>query len=258
MRALRGACVAVAIGLVIAAAATAEIAQRGKLRVNFEGRITPHVLPRHGMAPIAVTVGGRIATTDRSDPPQLRRIEIAINRNGRLDPTGLPICRYEEIQPSTTENAMRACGGAKVGEGSFSANVVIPEQSPFPSKGDVVVFNGREHGRPVMFAHVYGTDPVPTSYTLPLRISETRGTFGTVLSAGLPKVTSKAAFVTGLSLTIERRFSYRGKRHSYLSADCPAPKGFPGASFSLARATFGFASGRNLAATLTRACGASG
>jgi hypothetical protein len=240
------------------AAASAEPVQRGNLRVSFEGEITPRALPRSGMAPVAVRVGGRITTTDRSDPPQLRRIEIAINRNGRLDPTGLPACRLEEIQPSTTANALRACGPAKVGEGSFSADVVIPEQSPFPSRGRVVAFNGVEKGRPVIFAHVYGTDPVPTSYTLPLRVTRAKGTFATVLAASLPRVTSDVAFVTGISLTLERRFRYRGRRRSYLSAGCPAPKGFPGAVFPLARAGFAFAGGRTLSSVLIRSCDAVG
>lgn len=238
--------------------ASAETVQRGGLRVSFEGRITPRALPRSGMAPVAVSVGGRIATTDHSDPPQLRRIEIAINRNGRFDPTGLPVCRLEEIQPSTTANALRACGPAKVGEGSFSADVVIPEQSPFPSRGKVVAFNGVEKGRPVIFAHVYGTDPVPTSYTLPLRVTRAKGTFATVLTASLPRVTSDVAFVTGISLTLDRRFRHRGKRRSYLSAGCPAPKGFPGAVFPLARASFAFAAGRSLTSVLLRSCDAVG
>ena len=101
-------------------------------------------------------------TTDGSTPPQLRRFSIAINRNGRFDFAGLPACSLEEIQPSTTENAMRACGPSRVGVGSFTANVAISGQAPFPSTGKMVAFNGTEGGRPVIFAHVYGTEPVPT------------------------------------------------------------------------------------------------
>lgn len=244
--------------LALTATAGAEVVQKGTLRVGFEARITPHTLPRHGTAPIAVTLGGKISALKGSRPPQLRTIRIAINRNGRLDPTGLPVCRYEDIQPSTTANAMAACGEAKVGEGSFSADVVIPEQSPFPSRGEVVVFNGREGGRPVLFAHVYGTTPVPTSYTLPLRIAKAKGQFATVLSASLPAVTADVAHVTAISLTLDRRFSYRGRPRSLLSAGCPAPAGFPGASFPLAQVSFGFAGGKALAKTLTRSCGARG
>lgn len=232
----------------------AEPVQKGNLRVFFAGKISPTRLPRQGRAPIAVTVGGRIATVDGAPPPQLKTIEIAINRVGRLDPKGLPSCTYADIQPSTTAGAQAACGPAVVGEGSFAANVVIPEQSPFPSQGKIVAFNGVDRGKPVILAHVYGTVPVPLSYTLILRMGRGRGTWGTVLSASLPAVTSDVAYVTGISLTLDRRFRAGGRTHGYVSAGCPAPKGFPSAIFPLARASFGFGSAGTLSSTLTRSC----
>lgn len=232
----------------------AETVQHGNLRVSFTAKLAPHALPRAGTAPIAVTVGGRISTTDNTTPPQLQGIDISINRLGRLDPTGLPTCRLEQIQPATTANALKACGAAKVGEGSFSADVVIPEQSPFPSAGRLVAFNGVIHGKPVILAHVYGTAPVPTSFTLTLSISHQKGVFGTRLRASLPKVASDVAFITSISLTLDRRFAYRGKRRSYLSAGCPAPKGFPGGIFPLLRASFAFSGGEKLTSTAVRSC----
>jgi len=235
-------------------AAPAEVAQKGSLRVKFDGRLKPKRLPRLGTSPVAVSIAGRITTTDGSEPPQLRRIEIEINRHGRIDFEGLPVCRLEEIQPSTTENALAACRASKVGEGSFSANVAIPGQTPFPSRGKLVAFNGREAGRPVIFAHVYGTDPVPTSFTLPFAIARSRGTFATTLSAALPDVTGKAGFVTGIRLNLQRSFRRGGRSHGYLSAGCPAPPGFPGAVFPLLRARFGFAGGISLGETLVRNC----
>lgn len=245
---------AVLLGLVWVAAVEAEVVQKANLRVSFSGRISPTALPRSGAAPIAVTVGGRIATTDGSVPPQLQGIEIAINRAGRLDPTGLPSCTYAQVQPSTTAGAQRACGPAKVGEGSFAANVVLPEQSPFPSEGKIVAFNGIEQGRPVILAHVYGTVPVPLSYTLVLSMAPGKGIWGTVLRAQLPEVTSDVAYVTGISLTLNRRFSEGGETHGYVAAGCPAPKGFPGAVFPLARASFSFGAAGTLASTLQRSC----
>lgn len=248
-----GAVVSAAV-LVLAALAAAEVSQRGNLRVAFSGKINPNALPRQGTAPVAVSIGGRITTTDDSPPPQLQRIEIQINRQGRLDYEGLPVCRTRQIQPSSTRDALRSCGDALVGRGSFSANVVLPEQSPFPSRGRVLAFNGKVNGRPVLLAHVYGTDPIPTSYTLPFAIKRSNGTFGTALVSYLPQATADWGFVTGISMTLHRRFSFRGRTHSYISAGCPAPAGFPGAVFPLARASFDFAGGRTLSATLTRSC----
>jgi hypothetical protein len=244
------------LGLV--AIAQAEVAQRGDLRVSFDGKLSPHALPRQGVAPVAVTVGGHITTTDGASPPQLQRITIAINRHGRLDFRGLPVCKLADIQPASTVEALRSCRASRIGEGSFSANVAIPTQAPFPSKGKVVAFNGRQHGKPVILAHVYGIEPVPTSYTLPFSIDHAKGTFATTLTASLPQTTGEWGFVTGVEMTLQRRFRYRGKPRSYVSASCTAPPGFPGATFPLARAGFAFAGPTMLTLTLTRSCKVTG
>jgi DNA-binding beta-propeller fold protein YncE len=233
---------------------SSELVQQGRLRVAFEAAFAPKALPRSGAAPIGVSVGAKISSADGGEPPQLRRISIALNREGRLDLTGLPVCHLREIEPATTANALAACRGALVGEGHFEAKVHLDSQSPFPSSGKLYAFNARLHGRPAILAHVYGTDPVPTSYTLPFEIGKSKGTFGTTLRASLPRVTGSSGMVTGLSMELGRRFSYRGRRHSYLSAGCPAPKGFSGAPFPLAKAKLGFAGGKSLSKTLTRNC----
>jgi hypothetical protein len=256
---LKTAAVAAAIlCLALAALAQAEVVQRDNLRVTFEGALTPHTLPRTGTAPVRVSVATKVASTDGADPPQLRRISIAINRNGRFEPQGLPVCPLRAIQPSTTADALAACRSSLVGEGNFSASVLFTQQAPFPSAGKVYAFNSTIHGRPAILAHVFGTEPVPTSFTLPFELLPSKGTFGTVLRASLPQVTGNSSYITGLSLNLGRNFTAGGKRRSYLSAGCPAPKGFPGATFPFAKASFAFAGEPPVTSTLTRSCGARG
>jgi hypothetical protein len=254
----RLALLALVFALGLAALAQAEVTQRGNLRVTFSGSLAPHALPRSGQAPVKVAVAAKIAATDGATPPQLTKISIAINRNGHFEPNGLPVCRLDQIQPSTTADALAACRHSLVGQGSFSANVLLPQQAPFPSQGKVYAFNGRIGGKPAILAHVYGTQPVPTSYTLPFTISPVKGTFGTVLRTSLPHVTSEWGYVTGLSMTLGRNFSYRGRKRSYLSAACSAPKGFSKAVFPFAKASFAFAGGKSVSSTLTRSCGVRG
>jgi hypothetical protein len=207
---------------------------------------------------VGIAVDTRITGTAGDSPPQLRRITIAINRNGQLSSAGLPVCRENQIQPSTTAGARAACGSALVGEGHFAANVKLPEQSPFPSSGKVLAFNGRLHGKPAILAHIYGTQPAPTSYVLPFAIRDSHGTYGTVLAASLPQATGEWGYVTGLKMTLRRSFRYHGRRHSYLSAGCPAPAGFPGAVFPLARTRFAFAGDLTVTSVLNRSCTATG
>ena len=229
--------------------AQAEVSQKAGVRVKVSGSMSPTKLPRKGTAPIAVSVAGQISTTKQNVFPKLTEIAIAINRNGKLDTKGIPLCRYGHISPSTTQQALAACGSAQIGEGSFSADVRIPDQSPFPSKGKVLAFNGKLKGRPAIFAHIYGTRPVPTSYVLPFVITKTKGTYGTELSTSLPNVTGEWGYVTGISLNLERKV---------LSAGCPAPKGFTKASFPLARTSFSFEGGPTLTSTLNRSCKVAG
>jgi hypothetical protein len=238
--------------LVFASLADAEVIQRGGVRVAFDGQIYPRRLPRTGTTPVKVTVATKISSVDPKSEPQLTRIQIAINSNGHIDPTGLPICEVSDIQPSTTGKALEACPGSKVGEGSFSATVAVSKKVAFPTAGKLIAFNGVYEGRPAILAHVYGTDPLPTSFTLPFVIGQERGTYGTTLTATLPA--AQGNFVNGIELTLHRTFDYRGKARSYASAGCPAPQGSPGAVFSFARATYSFAGGRRLTSVLTRTC----
>ncbi len=240
------------------AASASVVVQRRGVRVSFDGDLTPHALPRHGMGPVGIEVDAKISATGGGDPPQLRRISIAINRNGQFSPQGLPVCRLDQIQPSTTAGALAACGRSLVGEGHFSANVKLPQQSPFPSEGKVLAFNGRLHGKPAILAHIYGTQPAPTSTVLPFLLRGAHGAYGTTLEASLPQATGSWGYVTGLRMSLRRRFSYRGRSHSYLSAGCPAPAGVRVAGFPLARTSFAFAGDLTLVSVLNRTCRAQG
>lgn len=225
--------------------AGAEVAQKRGVRIKIDGSLTPIKLPRRGTAPVAVSIATHISTAKKGDLPKLERIAIAINSHGEIHNRGIPLCRLGHIDPSTTAEALAACRSSLIGEGRFTADVRIPEQSPFPSEGKLLAFNGRLRGEPAIFAHIYGTKPVPTSYVLPFMIGKSRGTYGTLLTASLPRVTGEWGYVTGVKLVLQRRF---------VSAGCPAPAGFPGVVFPLMRTSFGFAGGLALQTTLTRSC----
>jgi hypothetical protein len=233
-------------------ASASEVVQRGGVRVSVQADLAPKRLPRSGRAPVSFSLATGIVSTDGEVPPQLRRLEVAINRNGQLNPAALPACSVDQIQPSTTQGALAACRSSLVGKGSFSAKVLLTQQTPFPSDGEVVAFNGRWHGKPAILAHIYGNKPIPTSYTLPFVIASAgKGTYGTVLKASLPQFTSKWGFVTGISLDIKRSSAHGG----YLTAGCPAPKKSNIANFSLARARLSFGPGtKPVVQTLVRSC----
>jgi hypothetical protein len=232
----------------------ASVAQNGNLFARFDGGITPAALPRHSLAPIGLSVDAIVTSFSDQGFPALRQITIAVNRYGHLDTRGLPVCRFGQIAASSDEQALSVCGAAVVGSGSYDASTAFPEQATFPSHGKILAFNSIVEGHPAILAHIYGADPIPITRILVFRIHNTNGVYGTVLSAELPASVNPYGYLKRIELNLYRRFTVHGLLRSYLSAACAAPPGFPGAVFSFANASLGFADGRTLSSTLTRSC----
>lgn len=252
-------CLAVFLVLASAALAGAEVTQKGDLRVAVEGQMTPRTLPRSGVAPVSVDVSGQISTVANAPLPQLKKLTIKINRYGRFDYAGLPACSLRQIQPATSAKALADCGSSLVGQGVFSAQVVLRGESPYPTKGRLLVFNGREGGHRVLFGQIYTDQPFTNSFVITFQIEPiSRGTYGTALVASLPQSLGNWGYVTGIEMKLSRRWSSGGRRHSYISAGCPAPRALPGAVFPLAETDFSFAGGAKLSSTLIRNCRARG
>lgn len=241
------------VGL-IPARAGAELVERGNLFVKFAGGIFPTQLPRDTNAPISVRVAGTVRTLSGERPPALRQISIAINRGGTLETRGLPTCRRSQIEAVSSAQALARCRGALVGEGSYLGAVSFPEQTAFPLRGRVLAFNAVVDGGRAILAHVYGTDPFPNSRIIVFRVRRTGGTFGTTITAALPASINRYGYLKQIRLDLDRRFAYRGRVHSYLSAACAAPAGFRSALFPFVRVSMAFADGRELASTLIRSC----
>jgi hypothetical protein len=240
----------VTLAAIVSAPGQAEVSQKQGIRVTVDGALSPKRLPRKGSVPVSVSVDGQIEAQSASVLPQLQTLRIAINSAGHLDVGGIPHCRINHINPSTNQEALAACRSSLVGEGTFSANVVLPEQSPFPSTGKLLAFNGQIGRKPAIFAHIYGTKPIPTSYVFAFKVKQQKGTYGTILETSFPKATGEWGYVTGIELNLNKK--------RFLTAGCPAPRGFSKAVFPLMRTDFSFAGGLSLQNTLTRNCEAKG
>jgi hypothetical protein len=232
---------------------SAETRQIENLRLTFSGNFTPTVLPRLQAAPVDVAIHGKVATTDGSHPPPLRWIEVKLNRNGRIFSQGLPVCTAPTLQSTSTETALARCGGARVGRGEFHAEVILGR--PIPVTGKIYAFNSRRKGKEALLLHLFAGAPVRFTLVVPLAIGHRQeGEFGTVLRARIPKLGGDLGSVTQIDLTIGRRYSFRGKRRSYVSAACNTPRGIRSAIFPFARGTFRFEAHREFNETLLRTC----
>ena len=198
---------------------------------------------------------GSISTADGARPPELRKISIAFNRFGHVSTAGLPTCDADELEQTTSNSALAACHDALVGHGSFRAFVTFPGLKPVAVDGEALAFNSIVNGKPSILLHVYGAKPVKVTFVVPFTVRHLEGgTFGTVFTAQIPKIAANSGYVTNLSLTLDRRYSYNGKRRSFISARCAVPVGVPGAVFTLARGSFSFSNGQRISQALARNC----
>jgi hypothetical protein len=244
------------LALAISAWAGAAVVQHGNLRITLLSQVQPYKLPRIGTSPISVFVAGRIAATRGGVPDQLQRLTIKVNRHAKFQSLGLPICRLSQIQPGTTARALANCGPAIVGAGQFWAHIVLPDQGAYPTQGRLLIFNGRENGHPVLFAHIFTAHPFASSFVIPFRIRHIHsGAYGTELSASLPGALGDWGYVDRIKLTLRRKYRYRGRQLSYFNAGCPAVEGTDRTTFHLADALFSFAGNQSIGLRVDKSCG---
>jgi hypothetical protein len=116
------------------------VVQQGNLRITVLSQILPYKLPTTGTAPIAVFVGGHIATPSGETPPQLQQMSVKVNRHGLLQSKGLPTCTLAQLQPGSSERALSNCSDALVGSGRFWATIVLPDRRPYFNSSFVITF----------------------------------------------------------------------------------------------------------------------
>lgn len=231
-------------------------AHRGNLIVSFDAAFFPRRLPRHRRVPISVRFAGSVQTEDHSPLPRLRRLELGLAAGSRIDVRGLPSCPLDRLRNSTARQALRRCPGALVGRGSLRAEVYLPHQAPLPTRASLLAFNGRGGGRgrrPSVWVQAFSSAP-PASFVLPFSIRPRSGTFATELVASVPRSLGPWPHLSSFQIRFAREFVHHGVRHSYLSASCAVPPRFTGGLVPFASASYFFAGGAALTATVERSC----
>lgn len=248
----------VLVGLALLAGLAATVArgersQRGNLIVSLDGDLAPLKLPRERPAPVAVHLEGGLQTADGALLPRVTRVELGLPAQGVLSTRGLPICTQRRLRNTTVGEALAACRGALVGNGQLRADVLLPHQVPFAIDADLLAFNGRVRGRRAVLVHAFAVEP-PTVVTLPFLVRHRDGRFGLALVADLPPTLGPWPHFAHFELTLARRYSYRGRHLSFLSASCPIPPRFTAGFFSFAKASFTLVGGGQIGTGIARGC----
>lgn len=241
-----------AIGLTLLLAGTAYAAVRivvGNIVIIADGGFSPKALPKNFDAPITLYGGGSLSTLDHTLPPILKTLTIDFDKHGSLQTIGLPICRKGQLTNTTAPQARAACPNAIVGKGFGKAIVQFPDSQPIPASSPITIFNGPKHGRDAtVFAHAYTTIPVPTTFIVPVVIQKIHdGAYGYRTAATIPSIAGGYGHPVSGNLKIGRKWTYKGKKHSYVNARCA--NGHLGA-----RAFFAFDDGTKLRGTFVKPC----
>lgn len=241
---------ALALAVLFAAAPAQGLKIRlGNLIVQGDGGFKPESLPKFKDAPITIHGGGSVSTVNGDWPPVIKEITLEYDRHGSLQTLGLPKCRRGQLEASTVPDARRRCPGAIVGKGHGRGVVVFPESRPIPVSSPITIFNGPpKHGNPTVLAHAYLTQPVVTTFIVPIVIERIhKGLYGYRTKATIPKIAGGAGVPISGHLRIGKRWTYRGVRRSYIKARCETGR-------LQARGQFTFKDGTFLSGTLLKPC----
>ena len=218
-----GAIMALAVASV-AIAAKDTIVRAGNIELIIDGSsgVTPKALSKTKFTPIAFTAAGSIKTLDGAQPPALK--EVLLNtKNAAVNTKGYPACTSGKLQATSTAAAKAACGKATIGSGTTTVSVKFPEQAPIPAKSPLIVFNGGQSGNTTTFyIHAYLTQPIVTAIVTTVKIKKVGNGLKTITT--VPKIAGGNGAVQSFSLKIDKKFTYKGKKVSVLSAKCVGGK----------------------------------
>jgi hypothetical protein len=220
-----GTAVAVVVAGLAAAAGNHKpvIIQDGILRVTVDGGFTPPALPKAKLSPIGLSVSGKIETTDGSHPPALREFIVETDKNGAINAKGLPKCTIGKLVARETSAALKACKPALVGEGKTDVEVEFAESPPLLIHSKLLAFNGGvKGGVTTILIHAFLKNPVSAAVVTTVKVSKIhKGRFGTKSVASIPVIAGGAGSPVSFELSVNRKFTYKGKQQSYLLAKCP-------------------------------------
>jgi hypothetical protein len=217
-----------AVILAAAGGASAVTVLAGNLLIKINGSTSPSALPKNRLAPIGFHGSASVSTRDGSHVPAALGTQLLVDRHIELDTTGLPICTLAKLRATAPAQAMKACGDALLGKGTSTAQVQFPEQPPFEAKGPLLAFNGPPsggggyggEGYNEQLYYVYADVPLPTALIAVGKVSKATGAYGYKISISIPEIAGGAGSFNSADLTINRKWTYKGKKHSFLNAEC--------------------------------------
>ena len=242
--------------LAVSAAATAAVAGPTVVGPNgntqlIDSQIRPKKLSKKVFTPGTLKVRTLTTSTTAANgvPVPAVHATIDFDRNAKLYTKGLPTCNPSQVQNQSTEIALRVCGRAKIGGGTAVALLAVGP-TVYTVNQTVTVFNGKpKGGKPVVILHTYGTTPIQVTLVLVGTVSQyNKEGYGPRLDLDIPLIAGGTGALKEFQVKIDKKWTFKGKKRSFLSAKCPNSKKLK------ARGKFTFRDGESLTAFSKQSC----
>ena len=215
---------------------------------SLEATITPKGLYKKTASPATLNVDVKTGSASGGIPSPAVHDVIDFDQNLSLATKGLPTCNAAQLQNTSTEAAEKVCGKAKIGSGQ--ATTLLPLGTLYAEPTKVTAFNGvPQGGKPVVLLHAYGTSPVQTTLVIVGTVSNlNKEGFGPRLDVTIPPLAGGVGVITDFQVKINKTWTYKGKKMSFVAAKCPASKKLK------YRGAFTYKDGTTIEATHSQAC----
>ncbi len=217
---------------------------------SLEVGIKPTKLYKKTPTPITLEVTTKTGSTSdpNGKPVPVTEAVIDFAKGTTIESTGYPTCELGQIEGQTATVANEACKKAKIGSGH--ASVLLPSSKGATAENlEVTAFNGKPQGKnPVVLLHTFGLSPVQVTQVLVGTVTKyNKEGFGPRLSVPVPAIAGGAGALTEFEATIFKKYAYKGKQRSYVTATCPSKK-------LKARGKFIFKDGQSLTPEVSGKC----
>jgi hypothetical protein len=208
------------LGVVAVANAVQTTLRAGNLVVTFGGATSPKALSKSTYTGITANIFGKISTSDGTHPSAFREAVVDIDKDVKVNVKGFPVCKAGQLEARDTKAAKAACGNTILGEGTAEAEIAFPEQKPIKVPSPLLVFNGGEKGGKVtLLVHTFITVPAPTAIVTTVTIARKGSGLHTI--AKIPVIAGGSGSALNFSFKLGKKYTYKGKKVSYLEAKCP-------------------------------------
>lgn len=210
------------LALSACATASAILVELGPVYVSATLDMQPRELPKHGNAPITLTLVTRAGTKDGSTPPTLQTLRFLIDKHGVVNNRDWPVCTMAKLADTTPGEARKRCASALVGKGLGKAVVTFPGKAPFKISSPLSFFNAPAvGGDPALIAHAYEKVPTPKTLLVPITIERiSHGRYGYQVQVQVPEVAGGYGAPILAEATVGATRKRHGKKIGYISAHC--------------------------------------